>query len=428
MKIIKYSEKGFLAKIENLFSYSEENSNSIQKTVREIIADIQKNGDSAIDIYTKKFDNSSHKKGDFVIGKNEIAAAYKRTDKEVIAALKKAKIRIEKYHKKQLPEDKYFTDEIGAKLGWKWTSVDSAAIYVPGGTASYPSSVLMNAIPAKVSGVKRIAMVVPAPNGKIKDVVLAAAHISEITEIYKIGGAQAIAALAYGTKTIKPVNKIVGPGNAYVAEAKRQVFGKVGIDIIAGPSEIMVISDDKTSPDFVAADLLSQAEHDKMARCIFVTDSEEFAKKVLASINKYLSKLERKDIAAAAIKNNSAIIIVKNISDAAEIANLIAPEHLEICTEKPEILAKKITNAGAIFLGYYTPESVGDYIAGPSHVLPTSGSAKFSSGLSVFDFLKRTSISNFSKSAFDKIAAETEILAIQEGLTAHALAVKLRRK
>lgn len=428
MKVIKYSDKDFLKKIETLFFYSEESSEAVQKTVSEIITKIRKNGDVALDEYIKKFDNLSHAKGDFVINENEISAAYKRTDKEVIAALKKAKTRIEKYHSKQLPEDKFFTDEIGAKLGWKWTSVDSVAIYVPGGTAAYPSSVLMNAIPAKVAGVKRIAMLVPAPKGKIKDVVLAAARISGVTEIYKIGGAQAIAALAYGTKTIKPVDKIVGPGNSYVAEAKRQVFGKVGIDMIAGPSEIMVISDSKTNPDFVAADLLSQAEHDKMARCILVTDNESFASKVLLSINKYLSSLERREIAAEAIKNNSAIIIVKNLSDAASIANLIAPEHLEICTEKPEVLAKKITNAGAIFLGRYTPESVGDYIAGPSHVLPTSGSAKFSSGLSVYDFLKRTSISNFSKRAFDKIASETETLAIQEGLTAHALAVKLRRK
>lgn len=399
----------------------------ITKVVEGIIADVIKRGDAALVEYTAKFDGFKSSAAKLKVSAAEINSAYKKCSKDLIKALEFAASRIESYHKKQMPSDLLYTDEAGVKLGWKWTPVASAGLYVPGGTASYPSSVLMNAIPAKVAGVERLAMVVPAPGGKIKDVVLAAAKIAGVDEMYKIGGAQAIAALAYGTKTIPAVDKIVGPGNAYVAEAKRQVFGRVGIDMIAGPSEILIIADADNNPDWIAADLMSQAEHDADARSILVTTDKKLAAEVKKSVAKIIRELSRRAIAEKSWNNNGKIITVKNLDEAAEIANEIAAEHLEIAVKNPEKLAARIKNAGAIFLGNYTPEAIGDYMAGPSHVLPTSGSARFSSGLGVYDFLKRTSIIGCDKKSFDDLADATELLAEEEGLLAHALSVKIRK-
>ncbi len=424
--IISSTDKDFLGTLQKIMELQEENDSHVEKRVEEIIRNIRKKGDSALNEYTRKWDNPAHKAGDFSIPVSALKKASESISAKTRKGLQEAIERVESYHKKQLPKDIYYTDGKGVKLGWKWCALDSAGIYVPGGTASYPSSVIMNAIPAKVAGVKRIVMVVPAPKGKINPVVFAAAYLCGVKEVYKIGGAQAIAALAYGTESIKPVDKIVGPGNAYVATAKRRVFGKVGIDMIAGPSEIAVIADDKNNPDWIAADLLSQAEHDKDAKVFLISNSESFIKAVQKSIGKILPKLARKEIAGAAIKNNSTFIKVKNLDEACKVADIIAPEHLELAIEKPETLAKKIKHAGAIFMGRYTPEAIGDYIAGPSHVLPTSGTARFSSGLSVYDFIKRTSLIGCDEKSFKKLAEQTENLAKEEGLTAHALSISIR--
>jgi len=312
------------------------------------------------------------------------------------------------------------------KLGWRWNAVDAVGLYVPGGTASYPSSVLMNAIPAQVAGVKRIVMTVPMPGGKVNPAVLAAADITGIHEIYRVGGAQAVAAFAYGTETIVPVDKIVGPGNAYVAEAKRQVFGKVGIDIIAGPSEIVVVADGKNNPQWIAADLLSQAEHDPLAQAVLITDNKAFAIKVEQAIAAILKKLPRRDIASASWSKYGAVIVVRDLNEVPAIVDALAPEHAELAVAKPEALAARIRHAGAIFLGRYTPEAIGDYIAGPSHVLPTSRTARFSSGLSVYDFLKRTSLIGCTDASVRIIGKDAVVLADVEGLTAHALSIRLR--
>ncbi len=426
MKIIKFSQNDFDAQIEKLVFVDSVSKPEVVNTVSEIIKNIHHKGDAALLDYTSKFDGFAATKENIKISESEIEKAYANCDKKLIEALQEAFNRVKAYHEKQKFPDEKYDDGKGFTLGWKWTAVESVGLYVPGGKAFYPSSVIMNAVPAIVAGVKRIVITVPAPKGELNPVVLAAAKVCGIKEIYKVGGAQAVAALAYGTETIKPVVKIVGPGNAYVAEAKRQVFGKVGIDMVAGPSEILVIADKNNNPRWLAADLLSQAEHDADARSFMITDDEEFAKKVIDEVNKILDTLDRKDIAAPSIKNNGTMIIVKNINDAIAIADKIAAEHLEICTENADEIAKKITNAGAIFIGAYTPEPIGDYIAGPSHVLPTMATAKFSSGLGVFDFIKRTSLIKASEQAIRGVAEKTIRLAEEEKLGAHALAVKVR--
>lgn len=427
-RLLKSSAKGFRTTLDTLLAGKSESSPEVNRVVAEILSDVAKNGDAALLKYTQKFDGVELTAKTLRVPEKTIDAAWKATPQALRDALQFAAKRIESYHKKQLPEDLFYTDKAGVGLGWKWTPVDSVGLYVPGGKAVYPSSVLMNAIPAKVAGVTRMAMVVPAPKGELNLLVLAAAKVAGITEIYTIGGAQAVAALAYGTATIRPVKKIVGPGNAYVAAAKRQVFGLVGIDMIAGPSEILVIADKDNNPDWLAADLLSQAEHDEDARSILITDNEPFAKKVIAAVEKRLKTLSRANIAAASWNNNGCVIVVKDIEEATALANIIAAEHVELAVAKPKKLAQAITNAGAIFLGRYTPEAIGDYTAGPSHVLPTSGSAAFSSGLGVHDFLKRTSLIACDAASFAELAEATEVLAEAEGLGAHALSVKVRRQ
>ncbi len=402
---------------------------NISKTVRNIIDDVKYDDDKALLKYTNRFDKTDFKStNELKITAEEIEEAYKSCSPESIKALETARNRIKSYHEKQLPDDLSYIDDTGMKLGWKWTPIDSVGLYVPGGLAAYPSSVLMNAIPATVAGVTKMVMVSPTPYGKTNALVLAAAKIAGITEIYKVGGAQAIAALAYGTETIPAVAKIVGPGNAYVAEAKRQVFGRVGIDMIAGPSEILIISDKNSNQKWIAADLLSQAEHDRDARSILVTDNREFAHSVINEVENTLKTLSKEDIARKSWGLRGIVVIVNNLDEAVEISNIIAPEHLELAVDNPEELEPKIRNAGAIFMGRYTPEAIGDYIAGPSHVLPTSGSARFSSGLSVFDFLKRSSIISCDKESFNKISGDAELLANEEGLTAHALSISIRRE
>nr|MDJ0823819.1 histidinol dehydrogenase [Paracoccaceae bacterium] len=330
------------------------------------------------------------------------------------------------YHERQMPQDAQWTDDVGATLGWRWTPVSAAGLYVPGGLASYPSSVLMNAIPAKVAGVGRLAITVPTPDGVINPLVLLAARLSGVDEIYRIGGAQAVAALAYGTDTIAPVDKITGPGNAFVAAAKRRVFGKVGIDMIAGPSEILVIADAENDPDWIALDLLSQAEHDESAQSNLITTDAGFGKAVAKAVEKRLETLERRAIAGASWRDFGAIITVRDLAEAAQLTDRIAPEHLELCVADPDALSEMITHAGAIFLGHWTPEAIGDYVGGPNHVLPTARSARFSSGLSVLDFLKRTTLAKMTPEALRAIGPAAETLARSESLEAHGLSVTAR--
>jgi histidinol dehydrogenase len=350
----------------------------------------------------------------------------KACDATTLDALKFARDRIETFHRRQLPKDERFTDPLGVELGWRWSAVEAVGLYVPGGTAAYPSSVLMNAVPAKVAGVSRVVMVVPAPDGKLNPLVLAAAQLSGISEIYRVGGAQAVAALAYGTTTIAPVAKIVGPGNAYVAAAKRLVFGKVGIDMIAGPSEVLVIADDTGNADWIAADLLAQAEHDTSAQSILITDSKGLADDVERAVAAQLALLPRAEIARASWNDFGAIILVESIGDAIGIANAIAAEHLEIMTAEPESVAAQIRNAGAIFLGAYTPEAIGDYVGGSNHVLPTARSARFSSGLSVLDFMKRTSLLKCGPEQLRALGPAAMTLGEAEGLQAHSRSVGFR--
>ncbi len=385
-------------------------------------------GEKALLAYTKQFDRFEATAENIKVTPQEIANALSLCSPELITSLKVAAKRIRDYSQRQMPADLNYTDEQGVRLGHRWTPIESVGIYVPGGLAAYPSSVLMNAVPAKVAGVARLVMVVPAPDGKLNPSLLAAAHVAGIEEIYKIGGAQAIAALAYGTESIAPVDKIVGPGNAYVSEAKRQVFGKVGIDMIAGPSEILVIADNNNNPAWIAADLLSQAEHDVMAQSVLITDDAKFAHAVEAQVKQILNTLPRREIAEASWEKYGAVILVRDWQQACDIANVLAPEHVELAVENPEALLPNIRHAGAIFLGRHTPEAIGDYVAGPSHVLPTSRTARFSSGLSVFDFLKRTSLIGCSPESLAKISDYAEVLAVTEGLDAHALSVTLRRK
>ena len=416
----------FEAAFDKLLNAKREDSPDVDAVVAEIIADVRARGDAAVIDLTAKFDRITLTADTLRITPAEIAQAIDEVSSADRTALELAATRIRAYHARQLPEDAEWTDAAGATLGWRWTPVSAAGLYVPGGLASYPSSVLMNAIPAKVAGVSRLAMVVPTPDGVLNPLVLLAAHISGVDEIYRIGGAQAVAALAYGTAIIPPVDKITGPGNAFVAAAKRRVFGKVGIDMIAGPSEILVIADADNDPDWIALDLLSQAEHDESAQSILITTEARFGQKVAKAVEKRLQTLERRAIAGVSWRDNGAIIIVPDLATAATLSNRIAPEHLELCVTDPESLSTQITHAGAIFLGQWTPEAIGDYVGGPNHVLPTARSARFSSGLSVLDFMKRTTLARMTPDALRAIGPAAARLATSESLEAHGLSVTAR--
>ncbi|QBR72933.1 histidinol dehydrogenase [Beijerinckiaceae bacterium] len=410
----------------SLLTMKRESAEDVDRAVQAIIADVMAEGDAALISYSRKFDRVDLNQLGLEVGATEIDAALAQCQLDDLEALRLAHARITAFHERQRPNDERFTDPLGVELGWRWLAVDAVGLYVPGGTASYPSSVLMNAIPAKVAGVQRIVMVVPAPDGRINPLVLAAAKLSGVDEIYRVGGAQAIAALAYGTQTIASVAKIVGPGNAYVAAAKRRVFGTVGIDMIAGPSEVLIIAGGDANPEWIAADLLAQAEHDVAAQSILITDDEPLADAVEAAVERQLASLARKDIAAASWRDFGAMIIVGDLEESSGLADRIAPEHLELITPNAEALSERIRNAGAIFLGPHTPEAIGDYVGGSNHVLPTARSARFSSGLSVLDFLKRTSILKCTQSSLEKLGPAAITLGHAEGLDAHARSVALR--
>ncbi|QKD05551.1 histidinol dehydrogenase [Mesorhizobium loti] len=401
-------------------------SEDVDAAVRQIIARVRAEGDAALIDYTQKFDRADLSRLGIAVSKQDIAAAYETADPQTIEALKFARDRIRSHHERQRPRDDRYTDAAGVELGWRWTAIEAVGLYVPGGTASYPSSVLMNAVPARVAGVERIVMVVPAPGGVINPLVLVAADIAGVSEIYRVGGAQAIAALAYGTTTIKPVAKIVGPGNAYVAAAKRQVFGTVGIDMIAGPSEVLVVADGSNDPDWIAADLLAQAEHDASAQSILVTDDPAFGKAVEQAVERQLQSLPRAETASASWRDFGAVILVPTIEAALPLVDRIAAEHVELAIDDAEGFLLRMRNAGAVFLGRHTPEAIGDYVGGSNHVLPTARSARFSSGLSVLDFVKRTSILKLGPEQLRALAPAAIALATAEGLDAHGRSVAIR--
>jgi histidinol dehydrogenase len=407
-----------------------EAAEDVEHVVRAIIADVRERGDRALIELTKKFERFDLAKVGLRVPADEIAAAAVACERKALDALKFARDRIEAYHRRQKPADDRFVDALGVELGQRWTAIEAVGLYVPGGTAAYPSSVLMNAVPAKVAGVPRLVMVVPVPAGKLSPLVLAAAKLAGVDEVYRVGGAQAVAALAYGTQTIKPVAKIVGPGNAYVAAAKRLVFGAVGIDMIAGPSEVLILADKTANPAWVAADLLAQAEHDVAAQSILITDDEGLAAAVEQAVEKQLMTLPRGAVAGASWRDHGAIILVPSLDQSVALVDAIAPEHLEIETDDPERLAARVRNAGAIFLGPHTPEAIGDYVAGSNHVLPTARSARFSSGLSVLDFMKRTSILKCGPDQLGALAEAAMALGEAEGLDAHArsIAIRLNRR
>ncbi|MEX2449522.1 MAG: histidinol dehydrogenase [Rhodospirillales bacterium] len=427
-KRLKFSDPDFDGNFSDIVTAKRETESDVHDVVAAIIDDVKIRGDAALLEYTKRFDRFELTADEMRVSKEDILTAYNGCERKIVAALEFAASRIEDYHRRQIPENFQYTDALGIRLGQQWKPLSAAGLYVPGGTAAYPSSVLMNAIPAKVAGVDRIAMTVPAPGGTLNPLVLAAAHIVGVDEIFRVGGAQAVAALAYGTATIKPVDKVVGPGNAYVAAAKRQVFGVVGIDMIAGPSEILVVADDRNDPAWIAADLLSQAEHDRSAQSILITDSADFADAVVRAVDAHLKILPRREIAAESWNTYGTIILVDDLSDSIPLIDRLAPEHLELAVEDAEGLADRVRNAGAIFLGRYTPEAVGDYIAGPNHVLPTARSARFSSGLGVLDFLKRNSIVRCDQAGLEQLGPKILALAEAEGLDAHALSVGIRLK
>ncbi|MFP5511024.1 MAG: histidinol dehydrogenase [Alphaproteobacteria bacterium] len=420
------TDPDFDAAFATLLGAKREESVDVDDVVAGIIADVRARGDAAVIALTAKFDRLELTPETLRFSEAEVEALVAQVPAHERAALELAAERIRAYHVRQMPQDHSWTDPEGAMLGWRWTPVSAAGLYVPGGLASYPSSVLMNAVPAKVAGVERLAIVVPTPDGVANPLVLLAARIAGGDEIYRIGGAQAVAALAYGTETIPAVDKITGPGNAYVAAAKRRVFGKVGIDMIAGPSEILVIADGDNDPDWIALDLLSQAEHDESAQSILITDSPAMARAVAAAVERHLATLERRAIAGPSWRDFGAIITVPDLDVAAALSNRIAPEHLELCVADPDALSAKITHAGAIFLGAWTPEAIGDYVGGPNHVLPTARSARFSSGLSVLDFLKRTTLTKMTPGALRAIGPAAETLATSESLEAHGLSVRAR--
>ena len=409
-----------------LLSAKREDSPDVDAVVAQIIDDVRARGDAAVIELTSKFDRVDLAPGALRFSDAEIQAAIAEVPQAEREALELAAERIRAYHERQMPENAQWTDEAGAMLGWRWSAVSAAGLYVPGGLASYPSSVLMNAIPAKVAGVQRLAITVPTPDGQINPLVLLAAELAGVDEVYRVGGAQAVAALAYGTESIAPVDMITGPGNAFVAAAKRRVFGKVGIDMIAGPSEILVIADADNNPDWIALDLLSQAEHDESAQSILITPDRAFGDAVANAVEKRLETLERREIAGASWRDFGAVIVVRDLQEAAQLSNRIAPEHLELCVADPVALSQETVHAGAIFLGQYTPEAIGDYVGGPNHVLPTARSARFSSGLSVMDFLKRTTLSQMTPDALRAIGPAAETLAKSESLEAHGLSVRAR--
>jgi histidinol dehydrogenase len=409
-----------------LLRQKREISEDVDQAVRAIIDDVVARGDAALIDQTRRFDGLDLTPQTLRVSDREIEGALGRCSREALDALDLARERIEAYHRAQRPEDFTHTDALGVTLGWRWTALESVGLYVPGGTASYPSSVLMNALPARVAGVARIVMTVPTPRGETNPLVLAAARLAGVDEVYRVGGAQAVAALAYGTGTIAPVAKIVGPGNAYVAAAKRRVFGQVGIDMIAGPSEVLILADEGANPEWVAADLLAQAEHDPAAQSILVTDSAALADAVEAAVERQLRLLPREPIARASWTDFGAVILVGSLAEAVPLVDRLAPEHLEIETREPESLAARVRNAGSIFLGSHTPEAIGDYVGGPNHVLPTARSARFSSGLGVLDFMKRTSILKCDPEALRALGPAAIALGRSEGLEAHARSVAIR--
>ncbi len=424
--VLDTRDSTFSEEFDRFLDRSRETDDAVAKSVASIIRAVRHGGDDALLDLTARFDNLELTSGTLAFRRDEIESATERVPGEEKNALRLAFKRIMAFHQRQVPENMRWTDDTGAEIGWKWTAVERAGVYVPGGTASYPSSVLMTAIPALVAGVDDIVMAAPAPGGEFNPLVLYAAGLCGITSIYKIGGAQAIAALAFGTETIRPVDTIVGPGNSYVAHAKRRIFGTTGIDMVAGPTEILVIADPDNDPDWVAIDLLSQAEHDRHARAILVTPDRAFGDAVVKSVETQLETLARRRIAAESWQRNGAVIIVRDLAEAAEISNRIAPEHVSVMTSNPERVAKDIRNAGAMFLGQWTPEAIGDYVAGPNHVLPTSGNARFSSGLSVLEFMKRTTIMRMTPGALEGIGPAAMILANSESLFAHEQSVQSR--
>jgi len=425
-QFLNINDADFETRFEVLLNAKREDSPDVDATVADIISDVRNRGDAAVIELTAKFDHLELTPETLAFSAEEIDIECEKVPTEQRDALELAAKRITDYHARQLPKDEMWQDEHGATLGWRWSAVSAAGLYVPGGLASYPSSVLMNAIPAKVAGVQRLAITAPTPNGICNPLVLLAARLSGVDTVYRIGGAQAVAALAYGTKTIAPVDKITGPGNAFVAAAKRRVFGKVGIDMIAGPSEILVIADQDNDPDWIAYDLLSQAEHDESAQSILITDDQGFADACVSSVEKLLKTLDRQDIAGASWRDFGAVMKVDNLDQAAVLSDRIAPEHLELCVADPAALSEKTQHAGAIFMGNLTPEAIGDYIGGPNHVLPTARSARFSSGLSVLDFMKRTTLAQMTPAALRAIGPAAEILAQSEGLQAHGQSVTAR--
>ena len=423
---LRSADPDFETRFTAFLATKREVSADVEAVVRDIIARVRAEGDKALIDYTLRFDKADLGTLGIAVSRADIEAAYAAADPDTVEALKFARDRIRSHHQRQMPKDDRYTDPLGVELGSRWTAVEAVGLYVPGGTASYPSSVLMNAVPAKVAGVERIVMVVPASGGIISPLVLVAADLAGVSEIYRIGGAQAVAALAYGTETIRPVAKIVGPGNAYVAAAKRQVFGTVGIDMIAGPSEVLVIADGKNDPDWIAADLLAQAEHDASAQSILITDNAAFAAAVEAAVQRQLATLPRAETAAASWRDFGAVILVGDLEDALPLADRIAAEHLELAVDDPEAYLARLRNAGSVFLGRHTPEAIGDYVAGSNHVLPTARSARFSSGLSVLDFVKRMSLLKLGPDQLRQLAPAAIALATAEGLDAHGRSVSIR--
>jgi histidinol dehydrogenase len=420
------SSADFTKRFGDFLAMKREISVDIEAAARLIVDDVANRGDLALIEATRRFDRLQLDPSRLRVSAEEVSAAVKACDRSTLDALEFARDRIESFHRRQLPGDDRFTDALGVELGWRWSAIESVGLYVPGGTAAYPSSVLMNAVPAKVAGVGRVVMVVPSPDGKLNPLVLAAARLGGVSEIYRVGGAQAVAALAHGTATIAPVAKIVGPGNAYVAAAKRLVFGKVGIDMIAGPSEVLIIADRTGNAGWIAADLLAQAEHDVNAQSVLITDDATLAADVERAVEAQLATLPRADIARASWNEFGAVILVGNIGESVNLANAIAAEHLEIMTADPEALALQIRNAGAIFLGAHTPEAIGDYVGGSNHVLPTARSARFSSGLGVLDFMKRTSMLKCGPDQLRALGPAAMTLGKAEGLDAHARSIGLR--
>ncbi|MDJ0627561.1 MAG: histidinol dehydrogenase [Rhodobacter sp.] len=425
-QFLSTADPGFEDRFAALLTMKREDAPDVDAAVAAIVDDVRTRGDAAVIELTDRFDGLRLTTETLAFSKAEIDAECARVPVAEREALELAAARIRAFHERQMPADRQWTDPAGAMLGWRWTPVEAAGLYVPGGLASYPSSVLMNAIPAQVAGVERLTICAPTPGGVSNPLVLLAARLSGVDTVYRIGGAQAIAAMAFGTDSIAPVDKITGPGNAYVAAAKRRVFGRVGIDMIAGPSEILVIADRHNDPDWIAVDLLSQAEHDESAQSILITDDTALAQAVTAAVDRRLQTLDRREIAGASWRDFGAVIVARDLDEAARLSDRIAPEHLELCVENAHEFSLKIRHAGAIFLGQWTPEAIGDYVGGPNHVLPTARSARFSSGLGVMDFLKRTTLAMMTPAALAAIGPAAETLAISESLEAHGLSVRAR--